>query len=597
MSLEEQQESIPVNPVETSLGMEFVDDMDFAEWFDNDAAGFEIRQVLLGKVVGITKDFVTVDVGYKSEGRIPVEEFERFEGKPSVNLGDDVEVFLEAPENAEGEVVLSKDKAVKLRVWEDVGHVYEADGTVQGMVVSRIKGGFAVDIGIRAFLPGSQVDLRPVRNMDRLIGETFEFKILKFNKKRGNIVLSRRIMLEQDRAEKREGTLEMLKEGAVIKGHVKNLTDYGAFVDLGGVDGLLHITDMTWGRISHPSEMFNIGEEVEVVVLRFDRETEKVSLGYKQKSSNPWETVMEKYPPGARAHGKIVSLADYGAFFELEPGIEGLIHVSEMSWTRKVRHPSKMFEIGDKVEAMVKEIDVDRKRISLSIKEIEANPWDVIHEKYPVGSVVVGKVRNITDFGVFVGIEDGVDGLVHVSDLSWSQRQRKPSNFTNKGDEIEVKVLGIDSEKERISLGVKQLTSDPWKSLEEQVHLNEEVDGRVVNVTDFGIFVEVMEGVEGLIHISELEPSGGKEPSTSDHRVNSVVRSKVLKIDVDERRLGLSLVEVIEEAPSENPAAAAVREAVEEAENLAAGDGDGSGDDAKPAGEQATPESPTATRQ
>jgi small subunit ribosomal protein S1 len=393
------------------------------------------------------------------------------------------------------------------------------------------------------------VDLRPVRNLDKLIGERFEFKILKFNQKRGNIVLSRRALLEVDREERRKKTLAILKEGVLIKGFVKNVTDYGAFIDLGGVDGLLHITDMTWGRIVHPSEMFNIGDEVEVMVLKFDPQEEKVSLGLKQKFPNPWDSVKGKYPQGTRVTGKIVSLTDYGAFIELEPGVEGLIHVSEMSWTRKVRHPSKLLTLGQMVEAVVKDLDIDRKRISLSIKEAEPNPWETIHLKYPIGSVVTGKVRNITDFGIFVGLEDGIDGLVHVSDLSWSQRQRKPSAFAKKGDDIQVKILHIDPEKERLSLGIKQLTEDPWKNLEDKVHINDEVEGRVVNVTDFGVFVEVMEGVEGLVHISEIDADVPKDKLDQFYRVGSLIRAKVLKVDVDERRLGLGILGIIEQAP------------------------------------------------
>ncbi|HEX7927860.1 MAG TPA: 30S ribosomal protein S1 [bacterium] len=524
-------------------------DTDFGAMFEQSLQSYKEHAIVKGKVIGIQKDYVTVDIGYKSEGQIPIGEFTSDDGKVSANIGDDVEVFLEAVEDADGVVVLSKEKAEKLRIWEQVGKVYEEQGTVQGVISSRVKGGLSVDIGIKAFLPGSQVDLRPVRNLDKLIGERFEFKILKFNQKRGNIVLSRRALLEVDREERRKKTLAILKEGVLIKGFVKNITDYGVFIDLGGVDGLLHITDMTWGRIVHPSEMFNIGDEVEVMVLKFDAQEEKVSLGLKQKFPNPWDSVKGKYPQGTRVTGKIVSLTDYGAFIELEPGVEGLIHVSEMSWTRKVRHPSKLLTLGQMVEAVVKDLDTDRKRISLSIKEAEPNPWETIHLKYPIGSVVTGKVRNITDFGIFVGLEEGIDGLVHVSDLSWSQRQRKPSAFAKKGDDIQVKILHIDPEKERLSLGIKQLTEDPWKNLEDKVHINDEVEGRVVNVTDFGVFVEVMEGVEGLVHISEIDPDVPKDKLDQFYRVGSLIRAKVLKVDVDERRLGLGILGIIELAP------------------------------------------------
>ncbi len=524
-------------------------DADFASLFEQSVQSFKEHHIVKGRVIGIQKDYVTVDIGYKSEGQIPIGEFTSEAGQMKATIGDEVEVFLEAVEDADGVVVLSKEKAEKLRIWEQVGQVYENQGTVQGVIASRVKGGLSVDIGIKAFLPGSQVDLRPVRNLDKLIGERFEFKILKFNQKRGNIVLSRRALLEVDREERRKKTLAILKEGVLIKGFVKNITDYGVFIDLGGVDGLLHITDMTWGRIVHPSEMFNIGDEVEVMVLKFDAQEEKVSLGLKQKFPNPWDSVKGKYPQATRVTGKIVSLTDYGAFIELEPGVEGLIHVSEMSWTRKVRHPSKLLTLGQMVEAVVKDLDTDRKRISLSIKEAEPNPWETIHLKYPIGSVVTGKVRNITDFGIFVGLEEGIDGLVHVSDLSWSQRQRKPSAFAKKGDDIQVKILHIDPEKERLSLGIKQLTEDPWKNLEDKIHINDEVEGRVVNVTDFGVFVEVMEGVEGLVHISEIDADVPKDKLDQFYRVGSLIRAKVLKVDVDERRLGLGILGIIEQAP------------------------------------------------
>ncbi len=525
-------------------------DVDFGTMFESSVQSFKEHQIVKGKVIGILKDFVTVDIGYKSEGQIPIGEFLDEAGQPKVQIGDEVEVFLEAVEDADGVVVLSKEKAEKLRIWEEVGRVFESSGTVLGIISSRVKGGLSVDIGIKAFLPGSQVDLRPVRNLDKLIGERFEFKILKFNQKRGNIVLSRRALLEVDREARRKKTLAVLKEGALIKGFVKNITDYGVFIDLGGVDGLLHITDMTWGRIVHPSEMFNIGDEVEVMVLKFDAKEEKVSLGLKLKLANPWDAVKNKYPAGTRISGKIVSLTDYGAFIELEPGVEGLIHVSEMSWTRKIRHPSKLLTLGQQIEAIVKDLDTDRKRISLSIKAAEPNPWETIHLRYPIASIVSGKVRNITDFGIFVGLEEGIDGLVHVSDLSWSQRQRKPSSFAKKGDEIQVKILHIDPEKERLSLGIKQLTEDPWKHLEDKIHLNDEVEGRIVNVTDFGVFVEVMDGVEGLVHISEIDPDVPKDKLPDFYRVNSLIRAKVLKIDVDERRLGLGILGIIEQAPA-----------------------------------------------
>ncbi len=468
-----------------------------------------------------------------------------------IEIGDAVEVYVEALEaDEDGVTYLSKIKAEKVRTWEKIGEIYEEGGIVKGSIAARIKGGLSVDIGIKAFLPGSQVDLRPVRNLDKLIGEEFDFKILKFNQKRGNIVLSRRVLLEIDRDEKRLKTLEIIKEGALIQGYVKNITDYGVFVDLGGVDGLLHITDMTWGRIIHPSEMFEIGDEVEVVVLKYFPEDQKVSLGLKQKAQNPWDVVEEKYSVGTKVNGKIVSLTEYGAFIEIEPGVEGLIHVSEMSWTKKVRHPSKIVELGQKVEAVVKDLDVERKRISLSIKEVQANPWKLALDRYPVGCVVKGSVRNITDFGIFVGLDEGIDGLVHVSDISWKQRECKPSEVAIKGDEIEVKVLNIDVEQERLSLGIKQLTEDPWKDLDEKNPLGSEITGRVVNLTDFGIFIEVFDGVEGLVHISEVDSTIPKNKVHEEYPIGSEVQAKVIKIDLDERRLGLSLTKIISKPDS-----------------------------------------------
>ncbi len=522
------------------------DDEDFDPLYENSLQGFQEEEIVTGKVTEITDDFVTVDIGFKSDCLIAANEFQNNEGEIKVEIGEEVEVYVEALEaDEDGVTYLSKTKAEKVRTWEKIGEIYEEGGIVRGTIVARIKGGLSVDIGIKAFLPGSQVDLRPVRNLDKLIGEEFEFKVLKFNQKRGNIVLSRRVLLEIDRDEKRLQTLEILKEGALITGYIKNITDYGVFVDLGGVDGLLHITDMTWGRIMHPSEMFEIGDEVEVVVLKYFPEDQKVSLGLKQKAQNPWDVVEQKYALGTKVPGKIVSLTEYGAFIEIEPGVEGLIHVSEMSWTKKVRHPSKIVELGQMVEAIVKDLDVERKRISLSIKEVQANPWKLALDRYPVGCTVKGTIRNITDFGIFVGLDEGIDGLVHVSDISWKQRECKPSEVAEKGDEIEVKVLNIDVEQERLSLGIKQLTNDPWKDLDEKNPLGSEITGKVVNLTDFGIFIEVSDGVEGLVHISEIDSKIPKNKVHEKYPVGSEVKAKVIKIDLEERRLGLSITKVI----------------------------------------------------
>lgn len=523
--------------------IEFIDEeFDFETQLTESLEKISESNIVEGSVTKITKDFVTVDFGYKSEGQIPTQEFQDNEGELSVQVGDTTEIYLERFEDENGQVVVSKEKAQKLRVWEEVGKVYKEDGIVSGLITARIKGGLSVDIGIKAFLPGSQVDLRPVRNLDKLIGERFDFKVLKYNPKRGNIVLSRRAILELDREEQREKTLELLTEGAIIKGHVKNITDYGIFVDLGGVDGLLHITDMTWGRIVHPSEMFNIGDEIEVIVLKFDEEEEKVSLGYKQKTANPWDSVADKYPIGTEVVGKVVSLTNYGAFIEIEEGVEGLIHVSEMSWTKKIRQPSTVVSLGDSVTAVIKELDTEQRRISLSMKEALPNPWKEVAEANPTGSVVKGKIRNITDFGIFVGLDEGIDGLVHISDMSWSQRQRNPNELYKKGDEIDVKILNIDVDNQRLSLGIKQLTEDPWQTLEGELNEGDIVTGKIVHIADFGVFLEIKPGVEGLIHVSEIDKEVSKKSLTQFYPLGSEIQSKVINLKVSERRLGLSVI-------------------------------------------------------
>ena len=525
----------------------FEESEDFDLLYDETLVGISEQEIITGVVTTIGKDYVTVDIGFKSDCLIPTEEFLNSEGTLTANIGDQVEVYVEALEEDDGITSISKTKAEKLRVWEKIGKIYEEDGIVTGAIINRIKGGLSVDIGVKAFLPGSQVDLRPVRNLDKLLGESFDFKILKFNQKRGNIVLSRRALLEIDREEKRKKTLEILHEGANILGVVKNITDYGVFVDLGGVDGLLHITDMTWGRIVHPSEMFSIGDEVEVLVLKYNPDEQKVSLGLKQKTQNPWESVSENYSAGTKITGRIVSLTDYGAFIELEPGVEGLIHVSEMSWTKKIRHPSKVVQLGQEVDAVVKEIDVERKRISLSMKEAEPNPWRLALDRYPIGSVVTGRVRNITDFGIFVGLDEGIDGLVHVSDISWAQRQRKPSEIARKGEEIEVKVLNIDVEQERLSLGIKQLTEDPWRNLDDRFPLNQEVVGRVVNITDFGIFVGVEDGIDGLVHVSDLSWTHRVKHPSELYTKGDEVEAVVLNIDIGSERFSLGIKQLTDD--------------------------------------------------
>ncbi|MBW2143509.1 MAG: 30S ribosomal protein S1 [Deltaproteobacteria bacterium] len=497
-------------------------------------------EVIKGEIVQVGKEYVLVDIGYKSEGQIPIEEFVDPEGNLTAEVGTKVEVLLERGADDEGAIVLSKEKAAKIKIWDDIKEIYENDGVIKGTILSRVKGGLSVDIGLQAFLPGSQVDLRPVRDMDSLVGTEHEFKIVKYNKRRGNIVLSRRALLESERMSMRENTLNSLEENSVLTGVVKNITDYGLFIDLGGIDGLVHITDMSWGRVGHPSEVHQVGDEIEVKVLSFDREKERVSLGIKQLASDPWSNAEEKYPIGTKLSGRIVSLTDYGAFVEVEEGVEGLIHVSEMSWTRKVRHPSQIVNVGDAVETMVLNLDVARKRISLGLKQVEPNPLDIIEEKYPVGTVIEGKIKNITDFGIFIGIDEGIDGLVHISDISWTVRVKHPSEVYKKGHEVQAVVLNVDKENERFSLGVKQLTLDPWDEIPERYKPGTRVTGTVTNVTDFGIFVELEEGIEGLVHISEISTDRRGNP-LSQFQVDDVIQAKVLNVSRKDKKIGLSI--------------------------------------------------------
>lgn len=497
-------------------------------------------QVVKGKILKVLPNEVIVDVGYKSEGIIQIQEFTDSDGNVSVSEGDAVDVLLEKHENREGYVVLSKEKAEKVRVWETVEAAYNSGAIVTGRVIERIKGGLAVDIGVRAFLPGSLVDVRPVRNLDSMKGKEIRARVIKVNRRRGNIVLSRKAVLEEENQEKKKKTLEILEEGKRIKGVVKNITGYGAFLDLGGIDGLLHITDMSWGRINHPSEVFAVGDEVEVVVLKFDRETERVSLGYKQLKPDPWEQVGERYPAGSRITGKVVSLTDYGAFVELEEGVEGLVHVSEMSWTKKVKHPSKILTVGSEIEAAVLDVDLKQRRLSLGLKQIEPNPWDMIAQKYEVNSKITGKVRNLTDFGAFVEVEEGVDGLIHISDLSWTKRVKHPSEILKKGDEVEAMILKIDAENQRLSLGLKQLMPNVWDEFFERHVVGDIVEGRISRLADFGVFVEIAEGVEGLVHVSELAEERVEHPKDRFSEGDEV-RAKIIKMDTLERKVGLSI--------------------------------------------------------
>ncbi|MBS3808784.1 MAG: 30S ribosomal protein S1 [Desulfobacterales bacterium] len=510
------------------------------EMYEESIKRFEEGEVVNGRIISVDKDHVLVDVGYKSEGLIPINEFKDVEGNVNAAVDDDVEVMIEWWDEEEERVILSKEKAAKVKVWDAIKDVYEADGTIEGVITNRVKGGFSVDIGVQAFLPGSQADLRPIRNLDEMVGKSFDFKVLKFNRKRNNIVLSRRVLLEAEREMKRAETLAAIEEGKVMEGTVKNITEYGVFVDLGGVDGLLHITDISWGRVKHPSELFAIGDPIKVMILSFDQDNERVSLGMKQLVPDPWTFAEEKYPVGTKITGRVVSLTDYGAFVEVEEGIEGLIHVSEMSWTRKVRHPSRVVSVGDEVEAVVLDIKPESRRISLGMKQTMPNPWDVISEKYPVGSIIEGKIKNITDFGVFIGIDDDIDGLVHISDISWTRRIKHPSEIYKKGDTVQAKVLDIDKGNERFSLGIKQLHDDPWKTVGERYPAGTDINGTVTNVTDFGIFVELEEGIEGLVHVSEISKEKIKTP-VGMYNVGDELTARVININTEERRIGLSI--------------------------------------------------------
>ena len=493
-----------------------------------------------GRVVAVSKDKVVVDIGYKSEGMIPKDQFST-EELQNLKVGDPLKVYIEECEDADGNLVLSKEKADKMKIWEELEQLFNDGKSVDGKIVARIKGGMMVDIGVKAFLPGSQIDLHPVRDLDGLIGRTFPLKIIKINHRRGNVVVSRRVLLEETRDSKRKTTLSTLKEGQLIQGVVKNITDYGAFIDLGGIDGLLHITDMSWGRVGHPSEMFNIGDKVEVSVLKYDRETGRISLGLKQKSADPWTGVASKYAVGTRVRGRVVSLTDYGAFIELEPGVEGLVHVSVMSWTHEVRHPSRVVSIGDQVEAAVLNVDQASRKISLGMKQTAPNPWDMVEGKYAIGTHIEGKVKSLTDFGAFVGLEEGIDGLIHISDMSWTKHIKHPSELFKKGQKVEAVVLRIDKEKERLSLGYKQLKSDPWDDeIPGRYAVGDVAVGKVSKVADFGIFVELDGGVEGLIHISEagLDPQAKLEEK---FKLQDEVTAKIIKVDREERKIALSL--------------------------------------------------------
>ena len=502
--------------------------------------------VLKGTVLKVTPTHVVVDIGAKSEGMLPLAEVLDHEGKSKFQPGDEIDVMREKGETEEGYINLSHQKAQRLRAWDEIEKAYNEKTPIKAIVLDRIKGGLNVDIlGAQAFLPGSQTDLRPIRNLDVLKGQTLEVAVIKLNKKRGNIVVSRKQILEEQQNEKKTKTLEHLEEGSVLTGVVKNLTEYGAFVDLGGIDGLLHITDMSWGRLTHPKDLVNVGDQIQVKVLKFDKEKQRVSLGFKQLTPDPWLDAAQRYPVGAHVSGRIISVTDYGAFVELEQGIEGLVHVSEMTWSKRMKHPSKLVNVGDQVECVVLNVNPNERRISLGMRQLATNPWDSLHDKYPVGANVEGRVRNLTDFGAFIEIEDGIDGLVHVSNLSWTKRVKHPSEVLKKGDRVKAVVLAIEPDKRRLSLGVKQLQPDVWETFFQQHHIGDVLHGKVLRVAGFGAFVEIAEGIEGLCHNSEAVDGNGQPIHLEPGQEHDF---KIIKMSPEEKKVGLSIRAVGEEA-------------------------------------------------
>jgi len=535
---------------ETAASHEAAANDDFAAALENftteteEAVGED--NVIKGTVVKLTATHVVVDIGAKLEGMLPLSEVLDHEGQPRFKAGDEIDVMRDKGEAEEGYIRLSHQKAQRLRAWDDIEHAYNEKKPIKGVVVERIKGGLTVEInGARAFLPGSQVDLRPMRNLDGMKGQTIEVAIVKLNKKRGNIVVSRKQLLEEAQSEARGKTLEHLEEGSVLTGIVKNLTEYGAFVDMGGIDGLLHITDMSWGRLTHPRDLVNVGDQIQVKVLKFDKDKQRVSLGFKQLTPDPWLDAEHRYPVGAHVHGRVISVTDYGAFVELEQGIEGLVHVSEMTWSKRMKHPSKLVNVGDQVDCVVLQVNPTERRISLGMRQLAANPWDSLHDKYPVGATVEGRVRNLTEFGAFIEIEDGIDGLVHVSNLSWTTRVKHPSEVLKKGDRVKAVVLAIEPDKRRLSLGVKQMQPDVWESFFAKHHIGDVVHGKVLRVAAFGAFVEIADGIEGLCHNSEAADEKGQPIKFEP---NQEFDFKIIKMNPEEKKVGLSIRAVGEEA-------------------------------------------------
>lgn len=522
-------------------------------YLNPDFGDLEEGSITKGEIVRVDDDTVLVDVNFKSEGQIPAAEFRDPAGNMTVKVGDKVDVYVVRKNENDGTITLSFEKAKRMQVFDQLEAVQETNKVIKGHIVRRIKGGYTVDIGgVEAFLPGSHVDLRPVPDMDALVNQEFEFRVLKINRRRSNVIVSRRVLLEEERDSKRQELLRTLAEGQIVQGKAKNITEYGVFVDLGGLDGLLHITDMSWKRIRHPKEMITIGQDLTLKVLSFDRETNKVSLGLKQLVPDPWQDISARFPEGAKCTGKVTNLVDYGAFVELEPGVEGLVHISEMSWTRKLRHPSQMVHTGDEVDVVILGVDGDKKRISLGMKQVRPNPWELVAEKYPEGTILEGVIKNITEFGMFIGIEDGIDGLIHVSDISWTKKVRHPNELYKVGDTVQAKVLTADQENEKFTLGVKQLVDDPWGHVPNTYPVGCTVKGIVTNITDFGLFVEVEEGIEGLVHVSELSSKKVKSPAEM-YKEGQEIQAKVIHVSAEERRLGLSIKQIKDEDDRRKP--------------------------------------------
>ncbi len=548
--------SLSASTEEPEQGDQDYDDSDFAAAlasFDREQAvesaaaqNLTAEEVIVtGTVVKITDKHVVVDIGLKSEGLLPLDQVLNLEGTSKFQPGDQVEVVVEREEAHGGGYIVSHEKALRHKVWDKLEEAANSKTPVKGMVISRVKGGLTVDIGIKAFLPGSQIEVRPVRNLDGYVGTEIEVRVIKLNKKRGNVVISRKELLEEDQNAKKAVTLATLEEGSILTGTVKNLTDYGAFVDLGGLDGLLHITDMSWGRLTHPRDLVNVGDEIQVKVLKFDKDKQRVSLGFKQLTPDPWLDATERYPIGAQVRGRVLSVTDYGAFVELEQGIEGLVHVSEMTWSKRMKHPSKMVKPGDEVDTIILSVNPNDRRISLGMKQLQDNPWEQLEDKYPTGAIIEGRVRNLTDFGAFIEIEDGIDGLVHVSNLSWTKRIKHPSEVLKKGEKVRAIVLGVEPENRRLSLGVKQLQPDVWDTFFAQHRIGDVIKGKVLRTAQFGAFVEIAEGVEGLCHVSEAVDDTGKPV---DLNVGDEHEFKIVKMNQEEKKVGLSIRAVGEEA-------------------------------------------------